>query len=70
MKKRWILLGRLHINGRNRYNSWKYLSNYLNIKLEPIENTKALALTSISISQIKKKLEKYNKQHHTDFFVE
>jgi len=68
---KFVLIGRLHINGKNHRNSWKSLSKYLDRKIIPIEPTKALIeiRSRKSLSILRQKLRKYNKKYYTDFFI-
>ena len=68
---KYILIGRVHINGKNKNNSWDSLSNYLSKKIVSFENTKALMLIkdSKNLALIKAKIKQYNKKNYTDFFV-
>ncbi len=70
MTKRWVLIGRIHINGRNKQNTWQELAKYLKIKIKRLEDTKAASFTRLTGSHIKRKLAAYNKKHHTDFFID
>ena len=66
------LIGRLHIGGKNLNNSWKKLSQYLDIEITPIEPTKASVMpeSTIQLDVLKFKIKEYNKKHDTDFFIE
>lgn len=69
-EKEWILVNRLHVNGRNRQNDWGMLNRYLGLQLKDIEDTKAVALINKNKKDyIKKRLESYNRINHTDFFI-
>jgi len=71
MPNRYTLIGQLHINGKNESNSWKPLSKYLDRKITPFEQTKALiqARSKNSLVSLKRKINQYNKTNHTDFFI-
>lgn len=67
-----VLIGRLHIGGRNVKNSWSQLSKHLGKKIVPIEQTKAFieVRDQQEYGVLKNKLNMYNKQYQTDFFVD
>lgn len=65
-----ILVGRIHIGGKNVKNSWSQLGKYLKKRIRPIERTKAmLDNEGESKGKIKRQIDIYNKKYDTDFFV-
>lgn len=64
-KERWVLIG---TSGWT--DMWKDLSEYLGIKIKEIEGSKAVSLTNQNKGFIKKKINEYNKENNTDFFID
>lgn len=71
MTNMYVLIGRLHVGGKNVKNSWSQLQKHLNSKLTPIERTKAIIEVAHEedVRLLKEKLDRYNRRYGTDFFI-
>ena len=70
MKKRFLLINRLHIRDTDGKNNFKSLGGYLKKKIAILEPTKGIIETQLVKKSLKDKLKKYNKFNNTDFSIE